>query len=223
MQLLNKIIEMRKYLKRIKKQAMQRIVLFILLIGFGSTSVNAQSEKSNYLGINLIPLIGNTLELGYEINIKPNLSVDLYSGYVFNSKLSSPLKKGTQYDLENKSGFFIKIGARFNLRRDLNKFAPFFGLNVINAIAIEEGTYDVDFDIYTLNEPVVRNSYNLGLNAIIGITSPATKRINIDLGLQVGKVMINNLLDFHSYMPGMGVSFGGGLRLQGVLRIKYLI
>lgn len=204
---------MQKYLKR--------IVIFIILIGFGSTSVNAQSEKSNYLGINLIPLIGNTLEFGYEINIKPNLSVDLHSGYVFNSNLSSPLKKGTQYDLDNKSGIFIKIGTRFNLRRDLSKFAPFFGLNVVNAIAIEEGTFDSDFDIYTPNEPVTRNSYNLGLNGIIGITSPATKRINIDLGLQVGKVIVNNLLDFHSYMPGMGVSFGAGLRIQGVLRIKY--
>ena len=42
---------MQKYLKR--------IVIFIILMGFGSISVNAQSEKSNYLGINLIPLIGN--------------------------------------------------------------------------------------------------------------------------------------------------------------------
>jgi hypothetical protein len=216
-----KIFKMRKSPKWNNMKTKKLIVTLIFLIGFGSISVNAQSEKSNYLGINLIPLFGNTLELGYELNIKPNLSVDLYSGYVFNSKLSSPLKQGTQYDLENKSGFFIKIGTRYNLRNDLNKFAPFFGLNMVNAIAIEEGFYDDDFDNYTPNQPVGRNSYNLGLNGIIGITSPATKRINIDLGLQVGKVIVNNLLDFHSYMPGMGVSFGGGLRIQGVLRIKY--
>ena len=218
-----KIFEIRKSPKWNYKQTNIFIITLILLIGFGSITVNAQSEKSNYLGINLIPLFGNTLELGYEINVKPNLSVDLYSGYVFNSKLNSPLKKGTQYDLENKSGFVIKIGTRYNLRSDLNKFAPFFGLNIVNAIAIEEGFYDNDFDNYTPNEPVVRNSYNLGLIGIIGITSPATKRISIDLGLQMGKVIINNLLDFHSYMPGMGVSFGSGLRIQGVLRIKYLI
>ncbi len=168
-QILMKNIEIWKLPKRNNKRLKKLIVIFILLIGFGSISVNAQSEKSNYLGINLIPLAGNTLELGYELNIKPNLSVDLYSGYVFNSKLSSPLKKGTQYDLENKSGFFIKIGIRYNLRNDLKKFAPFIGLNIVNAIAIEKGIYDPDFDNNTLNELVLRNSYNMGLMVWLGL------------------------------------------------------
>ena len=200
------------------------IVMYIILIGFSSIScVNAQSKKPNFLGINLISLVGNTLELGYELNIKPNFSIDLYSGYVFNSKLSSPFKKGTQYDLNNKSGFFIKTGIRYNLRNDLKKFAPFLGFNIVNAIAIEKGIYDPDFDKNTLNEPVMRNSYNFGLNAVIGITSPAINRINVDLGLQIGTTLVDNLIDFHSYMPGMGVNFGSGLRIQGILRIKYLI
>ena len=198
------------------------IGIIILLIGIGISS-KAQSEKPNYLGINLIPLFGNTLELGYEMNVKSFLSIDLYSGYTFNSKMDSPRPVGTQYELTNKSGFFIKIGARYNLRNDLNKFAPFVGLNFVNAIAIEEGTYNPNLENNTTVEPVKRNSYNLGLNGIIGVTSPATKRINIDLGLQIGTVVINNLLDYHSYMPGMGVDFGGGVRLQGIARIKYLI
>lgn len=217
-----KILRKQELLIKKNKQTKRAIILLILLIGFG-IPVNAQSEKINYLGINLIPLFGNTLELGYELNTKPNLSYDFYFGYVFNSKLSSPLKKGTQYDLENKSGFFIKIGARYNLRKDLKKFAPFIGLNIVNAIAIEKGIYNPDFDNNTPNEPVVRNSYNWGFNGVIGITSPATKRINVDFGLQIGTTLINNLLDFHSYMPGMGVNLGSGLRIQGILRVKYLI
>jgi len=198
------------------------LIILILLIGFGIYS-KAQSERTNYLGINLIPIIGNTLELGYEVNVKSNLSIDLYTGYVFNSKLSSLVKIGTQYELDNKSGFFIKTGIRYNRRKDLNKFAPFIGLNIVNSIAIEKGVYDPDFDYDTPNELFVRNSYNLGINGIIGITSPATKRINIDLGLQVGTILINNLIDFHSYMPGMGVDFGDAIRVQGMIKIKYLI
>ncbi|MBT6686962.1 MAG: hypothetical protein HN704_09100 [Bacteroidetes bacterium] len=217
-----KILRKQESLIEKTKQTKRTIIILILLIGFG-ISVNAQSEKTNHLGINLISLFGNTMELGYGIITKPNLSFDIYSGYVFNSKLSSPFKKGTQYDLENKSGFFIKIGARYNLRKDLKKLAPFIGLNIVNAIAIEKGIYDPDFDSNTPNEPVVKNSYNLGLNGVIGITSPAIKRINVDLGLQIGTTLINNLLDFHSYMPGMGVNLGSGLRIQGILRIKYLI
>ena len=198
------------------------LILLILLIGFRISS-KAQSEKTNYLGVNLIPLIGNTLELGYEVNIKSNFSVDIYAGYVFNSNMSSPLKIGTQYDLTKKSGFFIKTGTRYNLRKELNKFAPFIGLNLVNAIAIEKGIYDPDFDYNTPNEPVAKNSYNLGVNGIIGITTPATKKINIDLGVQIGTLLIDNLLDFHSYMPGMGVDVGDGVRIQGIVRIKYLI
>jgi hypothetical protein len=198
------------------------IVIIILLIGFGITS-KAQSEKSNYLGINLIPLFGNSLELGYEMNVKSFLSIDLYSGYTFNSKMDSPRPIGTEYQLTNKSGFFIKTGIRYNLRKDLNKFAPFIGLNIVNAIALEEAVYEPNWDNSTPDEPVKRNSYNLGLNGIIGVTSPSTKRISIDIGLQIGTVVINNLLDYHSYMPGMGVDFGGGVRIQGIARIKYLI
>lgn len=197
-------------------------IIIILLIGFGLMS-KAQSEKPNYLGINLIPLFSKTLELGYEINIKPFLSIDLYSGYVFNSNMDSPRKKSTQYELTTKSGFFIKIGARYNVRKDLKKFAPFIGLNIVNAIAHEEGAYNDDFENNTPGEPVLRNSYNLGLSGLVGVTSPATKRINFDLGLQIGIVLINNLLDFHSFMPGMGVDLGGGVRIQGIARVKYLI
>lgn len=218
---LMKIIRKRKSVIT-KNRQINKIIILILFIGL-QISANAQYDRTNYLGINLSPLLGNTLELGYELNIKPNLSFDLYSGNVFNSNLSSPFKKGTQYDLDCKSGFFIKIGTRYNLRNDLQKFAPFIGFNIVNAIAIEKGIYDPDFDNNTPNKPVIKNSYNLGTNGIIGITSPAIKRINVDLGLQIGTVLINNLLDFHSYMPGMGVNFGSGLRIQGILRIKYLI
>lgn len=204
------------------KQAKGMTIALFLLIGLGIYA-EAQSERTNYLGINILPLLGSTVELGYEQNIKPNLSFNFYAGYVFNSKLGSPLKKGTQYELNTKSGFFIKTGVRFNVRKDLNKIAPFFGLNLVNSIAIEKGIYDSDFDYNTPNEQVNKTSYNLGINGVIGITSAATKRINIDLGLQIGTTLVNNLVDFHSYMPGMGVDFGSGLRIQGIIRIKYLI
>lgn len=198
------------------------LVIIVLLIGVGLTS-KAQPDKPNCIGINVLPLLSKTLEIGYEKNFSPYISCDLYTGYVFNSNMDSPRKVGTDYELTNKSGFFIKIGARYNVRKDFNKIAPFIGLNIVNALAIEEGNYNPDVENNTPDEPVKRNSYNLGLNGIIGLTSPARKRINVDIGLQIGTVLINNLLDFHSYMPGMGVDFGGGVRIQGIARIKYLI
>jgi hypothetical protein len=195
--------------------------IMIILIAFGISS-KAQLIKTDYIGINLIPLIGKTLELGYEANIKSFISADIYAGYVFNSKLSSPYLMGSSYEFSNKSGLFLKLGTRYNLRNDIKKYAPFIGLNVVNAIAIEEGVNDPDFDDNTPNDPLNKNSYNLGIDGILGFTSPSNKLLNIDIGFQIGYILIDNLIDFHSYMPGMGVNFDN-IRIQGILRIKYKI
>jgi hypothetical protein len=125
--------------------------------------------------------------------------------------------------LTNKSGFFLKLETRHNFRKEHKRFAPFIGFNIVNSLAIEEGVTNILFDSSTSKEPIKRNSYNLGLNGILGITSPSNKKLNIDLGIQFGKLLVDNLVDFHSYMPGMGVNFIGGMRLQGIVRIKYKI
>jgi hypothetical protein len=197
------------------------LTTFMLVIGLLS-HLSAQTTKTNYIGLNLPPMLGTALDIGFERNIKPNFSVDLYTGYVFNSRLDSPLKKGSLFELDKKSGFFLKLGARYNLRKDLSKFAPFLGLNIVNAVALEEGTYvGEDTPSIPYSDPIVNNSYNLGISGIIGVTSPADKKLNVDVGIQVGRLLVDDLLDFHSYMPGMGVKYGSVLRFQGIVRIKY--
>ena len=194
-------------------------ILFLCIYG----CIHAQEDRSKYLGLNISPLFVNALELGLDYTIKPNSSFNIYTGYVFNSPLNSPFKKGTQYLLTNKSGFFLKLEARHNFRKEHKRFAPFIGFNIVNSLAFEEGVTNILFDSSTSKEPIKRNSYNLGLNGILGITSPSNKKLNIDLGIQLGKLLVDNLVDFHSYMPGMGVNFIGGMRLQGIVRIKYKI
>jgi outer membrane protein W len=197
------------------------LTTFMLVIGLLS-HLNAQTTKTNYIGLNLPPMLGTALEIGFERTIKPNFSVDLYTGYVFNSRLDSPLKKGSLFDVYKKSGFFLKLGARYNFRKDLSKFAPFVGLNIVNSIALEEGTFIGEETPSTpYPDPIVNNSYNLGISGIVGVTSPSDKKLNVDVGFQFGRIFIDNLLDFHSYMPGMGVNYGARLRLQGIVRIKY--
>ena len=198
-----------------------KIILIVFLSLSFLLKINAQSEKPQFVGINLIPLLGTAIELGYELNLKPNLAFDFHTGYMISAELAGPLRIGTPYMLQKNAGFFFKIGSRYNFRSNLNKFAPFIGINIVNAIAIEEGFYHESDAV--LSEWVEENSYNLGVSGIIGITSPATKRINVDLGVQVGKLLVNNLLAYQSIMPGMGVEFYYELRIQGVLRVKYRI
>jgi hypothetical protein len=70
---------------------------------------------------------------------------------------------------------------------------------------------------------------------MIGITTPLTNRIGGEVGIQTGRLLIDNLIDFHSYMPGMGVAGSNGRRILGdpvfdigskyslLVRIKYRI
>jgi hypothetical protein len=197
------------------------ILLFSLLVGF----INAQSYNSSYVGINLPPLRGTEVELGYEGNLSSHLAIELFAGYLINSTIDSPTKIGTVHNFERKSGFFIKSGSRFNLRRDPANFAPFIGLHLINSLAIEKGTFNESFPGYEskAGDRFSNNAYNLGFAGMIGLTSPLSSRIGGEVGIQVGTMLIDNLIDFHSYMPGMGVNKVNGIRFTGVVRVKYKI
>ncbi len=39
--------------------------------------------------------------------------------------------------------------------------------------------------------------------------------ISGDVGIRAGKLVVDNLIDVHSYMPGMGVDTGDGWRSLG--------
>ncbi len=203
----------------------KHIVIFILLPGFLVELINAQPDNSTYVGINLPPILGTEVELGYEQNPSPHLTIELFGGYLINSTVDSPTKIGTVHNFEKKSGLFIKPGSRFNLRRDPAKFAPFIGLHLVNSVAIEKGVYHDGFPGYEsrAGERFSNIAYNLGFIGMIGLTTPLTTRIGGEVGIQAGKLLVDNLIDFHSYMPGMRVKIENGIRFQGVVRIKYKI
>ncbi len=201
------------------------ISIFILLFGLLIELINAQPDNSTYFGINIPPMLGTTVELGFERNSSPHLTIELFGGYLINSTIDSPTKIGTVHNFERKSGFFIKPGARFNFRRDPVKFAPFIGLHLVNSVAIEKGVYYDSFPGYETRagERFSNNAYNLGLTGMVGLTTPLTTRFGGEVGIQAGKMLVDNLIDFHSYMPGMGVKTKNGIRFQGVFRIKYAV
>lgn len=202
------------------------ITITIFFLSFFTNSFT-QDSTSSYIGFNVPPALGNTIELGFEINPKSTLTFDIYGGFTFNSKLNGICSKVyTGLEINNKSGAFIKLGARYNWRNSLSKFAPFFGVNITNAISMEKGTQDEYFisenDGFTSRKiPFNTKKYNVGLSGVIGVTSPSTNRFSMDLGIQFGGLLLDNLVGCNSYMPGMGSNLG--LRLQGVFRIKYRI
>jgi hypothetical protein len=185
-----------------KKLIIISFMLFSQVIDF----ISAQPYNSTYIGINLPPILGTAVELGYERHSSPGLTFELFGGYLINSPIDSPMKIMTVHNFKRKSGLFIKPGARFNIRRDPAKFAPFVGLHLVNSLAIENGVYHDDFNGYEGDERFSNIAYNFGVIGMIGITTPLTNRIGGEVGIQTGRLLIDNLIDFHSYMPGMGVA-----------------
>ncbi len=209
---------------------MQRFISLLVLLFFAATgSARAQPGRPGYIALNIAPVPATMLELGYEHNHSPRLTLELYGGILVNSKIDSPIKVGTLYDFDRKSGFYIMPGIRYNLRRDQSGWAPFVGLHLVNSIAVERGVYGFDSTgndaddgnevspstAFCLGSGFSTNSFNLGLAGMIGLTTPTTRMISGDVGIRAGKLLVDNLLSVHSYMPGMGVDNGDGWRILG--------
>ena len=195
------------------------VICMFMGVQFGS---NAQENRTRYLGGNIPPAVRSAIELGVEQNMHPKLSYSVYAGYLINTDQDSWIKVGSTLDFSRKSGAYLKLGTRFNWRKSLNRYAFYFGGNLVPALAIEEGRTQVVGDFINIPVSAVsKRSYNLGGNVEIGFTSSATRRLNFDVGFQYGYVLIDNMVDLHSFMPGMGVNRGRGRRFQPVLRVKY--
>lgn len=194
---------------------MNNYILSILIV---SNSVFAISQvvTSNYVGMNVFPIMSTTTEIGYEANPKKWLAYNVHAGYVHDSSIDSPVKVESNYDFRKRGGYFMKLGGRMSFRKKATHFAPFLGGNIVNAIAIERANPNE----FSFSEPIRQSTYNLGVNITAGLTSGLGKRFGFDVGIQYGGLLIDNLLDIESFMPGMGVNLGNGSYIQGILRLK---
>ncbi|MEN8928613.1 MAG: hypothetical protein ABF242_02950 [Flavobacteriales bacterium] len=194
---------------------MVRIITVLFLILSLGTTCFSQQERSHNVGINIAPLLGTTYEIGYEFNSSSGWSFNLYSGLTRNSRgkgLIDHTKDAIRF--ETRSGYFVKLGSHYNFRKSVDNFAFFIGGNIVYGYSIEQ--WNQGYSSFS------KVGDNLGINSIIGLSSPYIKKVRIDLGFQIGTLIINNLISYKSYMPGMGIAFGN-INFQGILRMKYRI
>ena len=116
----------------------------IILLTFICTNLHAQEDfkKSFSLGTNLIKISDNTIDIIVDYHFTKNLDFSINSGYEFNSKgldLSMFLTGLCKCDndgftIQEQKGWYIKLGARYNLTRDYNsKFYFFAGAYLANS------------------------------------------------------------------------------------------
>ncbi len=183
------------------------------------------AQRNSYIGINLSPLLVNTLELRFEYQINRRLSFQLATGGRYQSVAINetpriaPLEDYLQP--ENKA-IFISMGMRFS-GPQISDF-PYISFDITHVHYWEEIVPRVSGGHPQLSTV---NDTKLGVTATIGMVSRITPRIFLDVGIQFGYATPrSDLLAY--YFPGMGYTTFGfskwgveGGHFQPILTLKY--
>jgi len=183
------------------------------------------SQRNIYLGVNLSPLLLNTLDIRFEYQTSNFFAIQLATGLrVQNRELEevprlAPLKDYIQP--ENKA-IFLSIGARLTGPR-VNNY-PYIAVDITHVHYWEEVIPRIQG-----GKPPIRtvNDTNLGATFTIGIVNRIYDRLELDAGIQFGFAPPrSDLLAY--YYPGMGYTTFGfsrygieGGHFQPILTLKY--
>jgi len=195
------------------------IYVSILLLLFSNNTLTAQNQKQwyNEIGINILQLPATTIDIIYQTSNKPWYSIVANGGYTINYVnsfdiigflLSPHIKKsGDGYSIQKQSGGFVKIGAKFNLRKKIENDNYFFlGAYFTNSLVCEKGEYqnpDIqNSEIVDLNHTI----YIYGFTGAIGFNFKIYKKLVSDFCFNVS-LPSSQYKDFYGYIdyiPGMG-------------------
>lgn len=193
-------------------------VLFIFL---GIGSVMGQSQT--YVGINVSPLLVNTLDARWEHQFNANLAIQGAVGFRSQDRAQgefpriAPLKDYVQF---RNNAFFFSVGGRI-FNRMLPKY-PYIALDFTGVY------YDELIQPRSSSVKIQEvSNFKVGTTLTIGMVSQLFPRFYVDFGLQFGYASPRDELLVY-YLPGMGyTTFGfgkygveGGL-VQPVITLKY--
>ena len=187
-------------------------------------------QKSLQLGLNVTPLVMNTLEARGELVLSQNVSLQGAAGVRAHKRNESALIQVQAlqgYVQERNQAAFVSLGGKLFNSEDNPYEVPFIGL------ALTMGYYR---DEILESEPVpgppvrrVSEGFQLGVSANIGFSIRLNSRLNMDLAMQMGySPPRKDLLQYYS--PGVGYStYGPGVlgvrggHLQPQITLKYIV
>ncbi len=84
-----------------------------------------------------------------------------------------------------------------------------------------------DFDSFNVSSFLLSgfftDAHDLGINKRINKFVPTPPRLRISVGLQFGKMIMNQYIGPISFIPGMASSEGDGITIQSLVSLKYRI
>lgn len=211
------------------------LILLLVMLPF---CLFAQLEKvrNTYVGLNLTPLMMNTLDLRYEQQLHDNMSLNIGAGGRYhnrgdNSTKTSLIGVFDDYIFIKNTGAFLSAGVKFH-DKNVNE-TPYIGIDVIGHYyqdRLYTGLDTID-GTPTLADPQDFNGFDLGVSGTIGFMFHfAKKRLMLDLALQIGYAKAREEINTN-YIPGLGYSTYGlvnllsvpGMYMRPIVALKYNI
>ena len=210
-----------------------KLRLFILLIILPVFLKSQEATHRIGIGLNLPPLIGNTIALDIECTNNEHHSLTFGIGVMLKNKLQGTLHKiGESTDDHESSGVYSTFGIRYLPGRTMRKIRLFAGAKLIGGYFKQSATFEKPFedwfrngqipkDYYFVDDRVYSEGFFAAIAIESGIKLRLTNRFHSEFGLQGGynfyksKRMVSRI---SSILPGLGA-----LNIVGILKIKYLI
>ncbi|HLO59874.1 MAG TPA: hypothetical protein VK179_14095 [Bacteroidales bacterium] len=192
--------------------------IFLILVFLIGLKSYAQSDRNQFLGLNILQLPASTINFNYSIELKPFLTTIADLGYAFGYHdeydvigyiLTRHIDLYDGYSLEKQSGGYIKIGGYYNLRSVFEKQNYFhLGLFITNSIVHEKGLFMSlnDSRPYSYAQEIEHTVYLPGLNASLGYELKIANRLktSVDFQLSTPTDRYLKLYSYSNFIPGMG-------------------
>ena len=198
------------------------LIIVCLLISIGTFG---QTNKSQYLGMNVLQLPASTINVNYSLEIIPFFTPVADIGYTFNyvktenvdlpgRYLTSHYKEEFGktmpwiiYRTDKQSGGYAKLGGYFNFRKDFEQQNFFhLGLFMTNSIVYESALMQELYPVTYLPTAVSHTVFIFGLSCAGGYEFSITKRFKSDVDFQISVPGKNyeELYGYSNFIPGMG-------------------
>ncbi|MEM6804940.1 MAG: hypothetical protein AAF696_26315 [Bacteroidota bacterium] len=189
-------------------------------------------QDQTLVGLNLSPLLINTVDIQFERHVMPSIALQLGTGFRLQSRSGEdPVSPGflSDYIALRNRGAYLSLGARFSTPDEWDY--PYIAFEVVTSYFNENIVPPPPGPGLPSMPPRHVKDFKVGVNANIGFMLRVANKLYLDVGIEMGYTSPRPRHDVLAYyLPGMGISTFGlgrvgveGGYFQPTLAVKYLL
>lgn len=173
-------------------------------LGVNILQIPALTPNMNF-SVEPRPFLTGMIDIGFTPNYQKAINID-YIGFFLTSHCDCG---NNGYDVDQRTGGYIKFGGFLNLRKNLNKPNYFhLGMFITNSIIHESGFYTDYLDENSINQQqsIKHTLYIPGISTSVGYTFRFSEKISshVDFQVSIPHSRFENMYGYRNYIPGMG-------------------